>query len=108
MASFETISEKLNPHATKTQILVEFNSKNETIDKALSVLGVLESEPILYSVINKNFPSVVIFYITSCGKDAVLSLIEAGFRNVKGMAPEVRISKKNPNYTSRPKRNHLE
>ena len=88
LASFDTISEKLKPNLTKGQILLEFSSSNETLDKALAILYSLEQGPIDYTYLQKKSPTIVLFYITYDVRKAVLNLTEAGFTKIKGISAQ--------------------
>jgi len=97
LASFDAISEKLKPNRTKGQILLEFCSSSETLDKALAILFSLEEGPIDYTYLQKKSPTIVLFYVTYDVRKAVLNLTEAGFRKIKGISSQNRNSGPGPN-----------
>lgn len=70
---------------------MELCSKEETLDKALSVLEAMGVGPVDYSYIRKESPSLVLIYVSSDVRETVLNLTEAGFTIIKGINPILKV-----------------
>ena len=86
MDPFEEISQSLQAHPSKAQILMEVKDEGNTLESALGILKAHGVQPIEYEVIRKADPSFVLFHLsTNDMKEAVLKLTEAGFVRLKGV-----------------------
>lgn len=87
MDLFDEMSQSLQAHPTKAQILLEVEAKGKTLEAALGILnahGIRQKE---HEVISKGDPSLVLFHLsTNDMRDAILRLTEAGFMRLKGIA----------------------
>ena len=86
MDIFDKMSESLQVHPSKAQILLEVEDEKNTLELALRILKAHGIHPIEYDVIQEGNPSLVLFYLsTSNMVGIVLKLTEAGFVRVKGV-----------------------
>jgi len=86
MDIFDEMSQSLQAHPSKAQILLEVEDEGNTLESALGILKAHGVHPIEYDVIQKGDPSFVLFYLsTNDMQEAVLKLIEAGFTRLKGV-----------------------
>ncbi len=86
MDSFDEISQSLQAHSSKAQILMELEAEGKTLEKAVGILKVLGVQATHYDVLRKGNPSCILFYLsTDDMREAVLKLIEAGFTRLKGV-----------------------
>jgi hypothetical protein len=83
---FDEISQSLQAHPIKAQILLEVADEGNTLEEALGILEAHGDQPIEYEVIRKEDPSLVLFFLSSIDmRGAVLKLTEAGFAKLKGV-----------------------
>jgi len=86
MDIFDEMSQSLQAHPSKAQILLEVEDEGNTLEKAVGILKGHEAQPIEYDVLRKGNPSFVLFYLSSNDmREAVLKLTEAGFTRLKGV-----------------------
>jgi len=84
---FDKMSESLQAHPSKAQILLEVEDEGNTLEKALGILEANEVQPIEYDFIRKGDPSFVLFYLsTNDMRGATLNLTEAGFTRLKAVS----------------------
>jgi len=86
MDNFDEISQSLQPHPSKAQILLEIKDEGNELERVLGILKDHEIHPIDYQVIQKGDATSVLFYLSSSVmREAVLILTEAGFTGLKGI-----------------------
>lgn len=86
MDLFDEMSQSLQAHPSKTQILLEVEDEKNTLELALGILKTHGIHPIEYDVIQEGNPSLVLFYLSTSNMiGVVLKLTEAGFVRVKGV-----------------------
>ena len=87
MDIFDKMSESLQVHPSKAQILLEVEDEGNTLEKALGILETNEVQPIEYDFIRKGDSSFVLFYLsTNDMRGATLNLTEAGFTRLKAVS----------------------
>jgi hypothetical protein len=95
MDTFDEISDSLQAHQSRAQILFEGSDERKTLDKALRLLEANGVQPLEFDIIRKGNPSVVRLYLSPYDmKSAILHLTEAGFTRLKGIDAKEAYQKK--------------
>ncbi len=96
MDPFDEMSESLQAHPSRAQILLEVEDEGNTLDEVLEILEAHVGQPIEYELLRKGNPSLVLFYLsTNDMRDAILKLMKAGFMRLKGMDARKAVSPMN-------------
>jgi len=84
--TFDEISQSLQAHQSRAQILLEGSDERKMVDEAFRILDAHSIQPLEFDIIRKGNPSVVRLYLSPYDmRSAVLHLTEAGFTRLKGI-----------------------
>ena len=85
---FETIADTIEPDDRHALILLAESGRQTTCDKAFGILQKLGLEPMSHSLIQKEYPAIVLIKLPAPHlREAVLKLTENGFTLIKGIGP---------------------
>jgi len=94
------LADAINPDKARAQIILEIEAKGKALEMALSVLRSLGS--VEFFMIRDTAPFIILFYVSSDVREAVVKLTEAGFTKIKGISPLKNISKQSEKKASVP------
>lgn len=83
---FDGFAESLQPHPTKSQILLEIDGRDRTLDHALNILAEAGLIPDPSEVECREYPHWVLIRLPHGDmREAAFRLSEGGFRRIRGL-----------------------
>ena len=83
---FSQLSDSLEAHPSKAQILIQLDSQADALQKVIDLLNSMGVHHVEHTVLSKEAPVCILLYIPEIDiSEPVINLIEAGYVKVKGV-----------------------